>query len=96
MAACIRSVFRSASLRNAAARLTTQSKSACSPIRFPKQKPSSPRIFRSPVEMSFCVESLLPAHSATASALLISMLSASHCGYGWLSEGQKHGCSMDN
>ncbi|XP_077229625.1 protein NUCLEAR FUSION DEFECTIVE 6, mitochondrial [Tasmannia lanceolata] len=89
MAACTRSVFRSASFRNAATRLTTETKAARAPFRLPKQKkPSSPRIFRSPVEMSCCVESLLPMHSATASALLTSMLAVSPRGYGWLSEGQ--------
>lgn len=42
---------------------------------------------RNPVEMSFCVESLLPYHTATASALMTSMLSISGQSYGWLSDG---------
>jgi hypothetical protein len=42
---------------------------------------------RNPVELIFCVESLLPYHSATASALMTSKLSISGQTYGWLSDG---------
>jgi hypothetical protein len=44
---------------------------------------------RSPVEMSsVCLESLMPMHSATASALMTSLLAApASKGFGWLSEG---------
>ncbi|OVA00340.1 hypothetical protein BVC80_1183g27 [Macleaya cordata] len=80
-----RSVLRSNSLRNSAARIASEAKAARSPFRISKQKPLSNRIFRSPVEMSCCVESLMPYHTATASALLTSMLSVSHR-YGWLPE----------
>ncbi|KAJ0016617.1 hypothetical protein Pint_10520 [Pistacia integerrima] len=59
-----------------------------SPFRISKQKPLSHRIFRSPVEMSCCVETLLPFHTATASALLTSMLSVSRRSYGWTPEGK--------
>ncbi|KAH7568874.1 hypothetical protein JRO89_XS06G0065600 [Xanthoceras sorbifolium] len=58
-----------------------------SPFRVSKQNPLSQRIFRSPVEMSCCVETLMPFHTATASALLTSMLSVSRCSYGWTPEG---------
>jgi len=44
-------------------------------------------VIRSPVELSFCVESMLPYHTVTASALMTSMLSLSSGNYAWLSEG---------
>ncbi|KAK9150241.1 hypothetical protein Syun_008550 [Stephania yunnanensis] len=84
-----RSILRSSPLRNAAAKLATEAKAArspFSPFRLRSQKPLGNRIFRSPVEMSFCVESLMPFHTATASALLTSMLSVSRVGCGWLPE----------
>ncbi|XP_020272802.1 protein NUCLEAR FUSION DEFECTIVE 6, chloroplastic/mitochondrial-like isoform X3 [Asparagus officinalis] len=80
-----RSILRSSSLRSAAAKIASKPKSSPSSFRFPKPI-ASPRILRSPVEMSFCVESLLPMHSVTAAALMTSMLSVSRGGYGWLSE----------
>ncbi|CAL5346075.1 unnamed protein product [Camellia sinensis] len=93
MSAAARSVFRSTSAtRNAVARLAggAKPKAARSPFRIPTQKPLSSRIFRSPVEMRFvCVDSLLPFHTATASALLTSMLSATPRCYGWTPEGGK-------
>ncbi|OVA11515.1 hypothetical protein BVC80_9009g49 [Macleaya cordata] len=90
-AASARSFIRSASsFRSAAARVASQAKpkSAPSPSFFSKQKPLSQRIFRSPVEMSCCVESLMPFHSANSSALLISKLGVSCQPYGWLLEGK--------
>ncbi|XP_074308074.1 protein NUCLEAR FUSION DEFECTIVE 6, mitochondrial-like isoform X1 [Silene latifolia] len=53
----------------------------------PKQNSlSSPRIFRSPVELSCCVESLMPYHTATATALLTSMLAVTPRGFNWTPE----------
>ncbi|KAF6144034.1 hypothetical protein GIB67_017642 [Kingdonia uniflora] len=86
MASCAKSLFRSAPIRNAAARFTAPP-SRASPFRLPNQKPLSNRIFRSPVEMSCCVDSLMPFHTATASSLLTSMLAVSRPGCGWLIEG---------
>ncbi|CAI9117636.1 OLC1v1019071C5 [Oldenlandia corymbosa var. corymbosa] len=82
-----RSMLRSAttSTRSAAAKVAGGVKpTTASPFRMPTQKPLSPRIFRSPVELScVSVESLLPYHTATASALLNSMLAVSPRTYGW-------------
>ncbi|KAL6975875.1 hypothetical protein U1Q18_024672 [Sarracenia purpurea var. burkii] len=85
--AAARSVFRSASVRNGAARLASEAKAACSPFRSSSRKPLSHRIFRCPAEMSACVGSMQPFHTATASALMTSMLVISRRGYGWLPEG---------
>ncbi|XVF27594.1 hypothetical protein REPUB_Repub14bG0122000 [Reevesia pubescens] len=87
-----RSGLRSAVSRaTAATRLATAPKPilrpACSPFRIPKQNPLPSRIFRSPVELSCCVETMLPYHTATASALLTSMLSVSRRSSGWTPEG---------
>nr|KAJ0189669.1 hypothetical protein LSAT_V11C800443790 [Lactuca sativa] len=89
-AAAARTFFRSTSVRNAAARISSEAKckSAPSPsaFRFPTTKPLSHRIFRCPVEMSACLETMQPFHSVTASALMTSMLTLSRGGYGWLPE----------
>ncbi|PIN03783.1 hypothetical protein CDL12_23678 [Handroanthus impetiginosus] len=84
----IRSVFRSSAVRNATTRVASPAKSArSSPFRLPSRTPPlANRIFRSPAEMSACVESMQPYHTATASALMTSMLTVSRCGFGWLSE----------
>ncbi|KAL3741799.1 hypothetical protein ACJRO7_017296 [Eucalyptus globulus] len=95
-AAAARSVLRSPSLRTSASASAARSaaaglkpRPAQSPFRIPAQKPMSHRIFRSPVEMSSCLESVLPYHTATASALLTSMLSVSRRASGWTPEGQE-------
>ncbi|KAF9590136.1 hypothetical protein IFM89_031740 [Coptis chinensis] len=86
---CARSFIRSSTFRSAAAKVTPQAKAArssASPFRLPKQTPLTNPIFRSPVELSCAMESLLPFHTATASALLTSMLSVTRPGLGWLPE----------
>ncbi|CAO2171490.1 unnamed protein product, partial [Urochloa humidicola] len=88
-AAAARSFLRSSapsSLRSAAARAASRAGPAPLPRRMPA---SAPRVLlRSPVEMSsVCLESLMPMHSATASALMTSLLAApASKGFGWLSE----------
>ncbi|GER43161.1 nuclear fusion defective 6 [Striga asiatica] len=86
-----RSVFRSSAVRCAAARFTSEAKSARSasaPFRLPSRAPLlAHRVLRNPVELSACLESLQPYHTVTASALMTSMLTVSSCGYGWLPEG---------
>ncbi|KAL4271142.1 hypothetical protein GQ457_13G006330 [Hibiscus cannabinus] len=86
--AAARSVFRSSSFRKAAARFGPQAKAKAppAPLGLSSRTPLSNRIFRCPVESSFCVESMLPYHSATASALMKSMLSISRSSYGCLPE----------
>ncbi|ONM37968.1 hypothetical protein ZEAMMB73_Zm00001d043429 [Zea mays] len=84
MAAVARSFLRSSgssSLRSAAARAASRA----GPVPLPRRIPSSgPRVL-----LSVCLESLMPMHSATASALMTSLLAAPACkGLGWLSEGQ--------
>ncbi|KAM3394134.1 protein NUCLEAR FUSION DEFECTIVE 6, mitochondrial isoform X2 [Capsicum galapagoense] len=73
--------------RSAATKIASGAKPKSSPFRIPAQKPANARIFRSPVEMSCVrVESMFPYHTATASALLTSMLSATPRSYGWTLE----------
>ncbi|KAI4374129.1 hypothetical protein MLD38_012162 [Melastoma candidum] len=82
-AASARSFCRSSISRATSGASRTASKS---PRSIPRV--SSPRILRSPVEMSsFCMESMLPYHTATASSLLTSMLAVSRRTCGWNSEG---------
>ncbi|XP_052177362.1 protein NUCLEAR FUSION DEFECTIVE 6, mitochondrial-like isoform X3 [Diospyros lotus] len=86
-AAAARSVLRSNSVRRAAARLASEAKAARSPFGVSSRKPLSHRIFRCPAEMSVCVGSMQPFHSALASALMTSMLSISRHSSSWLPEG---------
>ncbi|KAL4562310.1 hypothetical protein LXL04_034510 [Taraxacum kok-saghyz] len=97
MAAAVaaRSVLRSAStsIKQSMSRISTGAKpsstgAAHSPFRIRTQKPQSHHIFRLPVEMScVAVESLIPFHTATASALLTSMLSSAPYSFGWTIDG---------
>ncbi|KAL7142655.1 hypothetical protein ABFS83_08G138400 [Erythranthe nasuta] len=87
-AVAARSVLRSAttSARSAAPRISAgvKPRAAPSPFRIPSQNSQSARIFRSPVELSsVSVVSMLPYHTATASALLTSMLSVAPRGQAW-------------
>ncbi|KAJ0718792.1 hypothetical protein HanLR1_Chr08g0274581 [Helianthus annuus] len=91
MAAAARSFFRSTSVRNVAARISSEAKcKPPSPFQFSTTKPLSHRgVFRCPVKMSsVCLETMQPFHTATASALMTSMLTASSMGgYAWLPQG---------
>ncbi|PKA46619.1 hypothetical protein AXF42_Ash019360 [Apostasia shenzhenica] len=85
-----RSVFRSASLRNAAESFASKACGrACSPFMLPKLKP---RFLRPRSMACFCLESLLPMHSSTASALMTSLLSVSLQRHGYLAGG----CGKDD
>ncbi|XP_073222288.1 protein NUCLEAR FUSION DEFECTIVE 6, mitochondrial-like isoform X3 [Cicer arietinum] len=81
-----RSIFRSSSAARTAFRIGSEAKTARSPFRIASNKPLSQSALRCPVELSFCVESMLPYHTATASALMTSMLVVSERRYGWLPE----------
>ncbi|KAL6574022.1 hypothetical protein OROHE_001564 [Orobanche hederae] len=94
-----RSVLRSAtaSARGATARIAAGSKprASPSPFRISSRKPISTRVFRSPVEMgSLSVMSMLPYHTATASAVLTSMLSVAPRRHAWTLEGGCDNCSL--
>uniref|UniRef100_A0A7N0R960 Protein NUCLEAR FUSION DEFECTIVE 6, chloroplastic/mitochondrial-like n=1 Tax=Kalanchoe fedtschenkoi TaxID=63787 RepID=A0A7N0R960_KALFE len=80
-----RSALRSSAVRSAATKLAGGAKPArASPFPLPKQNRRLHRIFRSPAEMScVSVESMVPYHTATASALLQSMLCINRSLCGW-------------
>ncbi|KAI3728640.1 hypothetical protein L6452_17279 [Arctium lappa] len=83
--AAVRLFIRSTSVRSAAARLSSGVKT--SPIRLSATKPLSHRIFRCPVELSVCLETVQPFQAVTSSALMNSMLIISRRSYGCLPEG---------
>ncbi|XP_020597043.1 protein NUCLEAR FUSION DEFECTIVE 6, chloroplastic/mitochondrial-like isoform X2 [Phalaenopsis equestris] len=88
-ASAFRSLLRTSSVRIAAreARVASLETMGSRPLLcLHKLRPASRRIPRSPAVLSCCVESFLPMHNATATALMTSMLSVSMKGYGWLSE----------
>ncbi|KAM3348421.1 hypothetical protein ACQJBY_021980 [Aegilops geniculata] len=84
-AAAARSMLRSSASLLRAAPARASSSAARPSLRRALGAP--PRLLRSPVEASFCVESLLPLHSATAAARMTSMLAVPGRGLGWLTEG---------
>ncbi|XP_040375313.1 protein NUCLEAR FUSION DEFECTIVE 6, mitochondrial isoform X3 [Rosa chinensis] len=90
-----RSVLRSTAsrttqLRSRLAFAAKTKPAVASPFSIPKQNQNllSHRIFRSPAELSCCVETLLPYHTATASALLTSKLEVSQRFYVLIPEGE--------
>ncbi|XP_041994102.1 uncharacterized protein LOC121744576 isoform X3 [Salvia splendens] len=87
---CVMASFAARSVLRSAARISVgvKPRASPSPFRLPSQNPLSARIFRSPVEMSsVTVASMLPCHTATASALLTSMLSVAPRTHAWTIEG---------
>ncbi|XP_071694025.1 protein NUCLEAR FUSION DEFECTIVE 6, mitochondrial-like isoform X2 [Rutidosis leptorrhynchoides] len=84
-AAAVRFFTRSTSVRSVAGKFSAGAKS--SPFRFPSIKPNSNRIFRCPVELSACLDTVQPFHTVTSSALMTSMLIFSRASFGWLPEG---------
>ncbi|KAG2594573.1 protein NUCLEAR FUSION DEFECTIVE 6, mitochondrial-like [Panicum virgatum] len=94
-AAAARSLLRSsASLLRAAPARSSASSAAARPHPPPPLRralAAPPRLLRSPGESSFCVESLLPLHSATAGARMTSMLAIPGRGLGWLIQAETDG-----
>ncbi|XP_066400720.1 protein NUCLEAR FUSION DEFECTIVE 6, mitochondrial-like [Miscanthus floridulus] len=93
MAAAARSLLRSSAslLRAAPAPVRSSAASATTRPSLRRALAAPPRLLRSPVESSFCVESLLPLHAATAGARMTSMLAAPGRGLGWLTQAETDG-----
>ncbi|XP_073038601.1 uncharacterized protein [Primulina eburnea] len=67
-----------------------KTKATTSPFGISSRTPLTARIFRTPVELSgVSLVSMLPYHTATASALLKSMLSVAPHGQDWTLEGKE-------
>ncbi|KMS96366.1 hypothetical protein BVRB_9g225760 [Beta vulgaris subsp. vulgaris] len=80
-----RSICRSSPFQRLATKLISGVKSSRSVPRSANNALSR-RIFRCPAELSVCVETMQPFHTATASALMTSMLSTSCPCHGWVSD----------
>ncbi|KAK9689844.1 hypothetical protein RND81_09G085500 [Saponaria officinalis] len=89
--AAARSVFRSTSARSAAAKFASAAKTSSPRSAFRSPSASnllnSSRIFRCPAELSACLDTMQPFHTATASALLTSMLAVSCRSNAWAPDG---------
>ncbi|KAK9676843.1 hypothetical protein RND81_11G105400 [Saponaria officinalis] len=79
-----RSIFRSTSARTAAEKFTSAAKSSSSRFTTANHLLSSRRIFRCPVELSACIETMQPFHTATASAVMTTTLSITRFSHAWI------------
>ncbi|KAI7741759.1 hypothetical protein M8C21_000603 [Ambrosia artemisiifolia] len=85
-AAAVRSFLRSTSVRSAAGKLSSAAKTPT--IRSSAPKPHPHRIFRCPVELSVCLETVQPFCSVTVPPLMTSTFVLScRSYYGCLPEG---------